>query len=294
MISGATDAIISAIENGLSGPLGGVTSFNKNIGLSPSLPITAQSIASGLSAIQANYMASGSLGLEGLGNHVLFNALRRQDPLLNYSWFCTMPLINGVSLPWYYVEEFVAPFRSFDVQSRYQQGKLFHYAGQQSLSNVTVKIYDDTTGTAGAYLEAWRNAVCSVDGTYSYPVNYKKNIVVTVLDITRLIQVYTITYKGCWPTTTDPMNLGSSSSDRIIQGQEFSVDNISITVRNYSAPEMAGVIYSSLDTFPQGFVDQLSSAAGGTFTAGVTNQGGMNLGGNNSSAPSIFLGKAAN
>lgn len=202
-----------------------------------------------------DYELSGQIG----GNyHVLDSMRSRQDPLMNFSWFCTMPAIDGIRLPWFYVEEFVAPFRSFQVNSRFQQGKIYHYAGQQDLSNINLKIYDDSSGKAGAYLEAWRGAVSTYDGIYNYPVNYKKTIEVVILDITRTIQVYKLRYEGCWPTTTEAMNLSSGASDRLIQGQEFSVDNIKITVANLSASELSSVIFSSQDNFPQNLMERLS------------------------------------
>lgn len=275
-IGAAGSDIAAALSTGLTGSTGGLSSFNQALGLDITPNMSEKSIENNIKKVQENFSASGPA--IGANYHVLFGAMRRKDPLMNYSWFCNMPTIDGVNLPWYYVEEFVAPFRSFDVQSRFQQGKMYHYAGQQSLANITLKIYDDSTGKAGAYLEAWRGRVSTYDGVYSYPNGpggYKKTIDVVVLDVSRFIQVYQLRYEGCWPVTTDPLNLGSGSSDRIIQGQEFSVDNFRMVVRDYNAASLANVIFSSLNNFPLNLINQLigvdsvTSVMNGVFATGA-------------------------
>lgn len=244
---------------GLKSPLTSLSQFNNLLdsAVAPDSPFKGIT-----NAIQA---ATDRFGAAGPGKHVLFNMYRRKDPLYTYCWFCEMPVVNGYKLDWNYVEEFTAPFRSFDVANQYRQGRVLHFAGQHSISNLTLRFYDDTSGTVGAYLENWRSSVMTPNGVYKYPYGvdgYKKDIKLVVLDITRFIQVYTMTYKGCWPSTADPYNMVSNASERIITSQEFSVDNIEMSVHNLQVTGLANMVYSSLKgNFPEDLVASLSGTA---------------------------------
>jgi hypothetical protein len=100
------------------------------------------------------------------------------------------------------------------------------------------------------------------EGVYRYPNDYKKDITIVILDVTRFIQVYKITYKKCWPTNAEPYALASSSSDRLIASQEFAVDDIEMTCRNIDSSGLANTVYKSLSNFPGQFFENLSGVGG--------------------------------
>jgi hypothetical protein len=221
-ISGAVNAVLDKVSYGLAGPLR-----------------TAADLLG----------AQGSLsGAFGPGKHVLFNMYARRDPLMAHQWFCNLPVVNNVALDWYYVEEFTAPLRSYDIQSQYREGKMYHFAGQHSISSLSMRFYDDSSGRIQAYLESWRKAVMGDNGKYGYPQNYKHNIEVVVLDVTRVINVYSMLYKGCWPQTADAISLGSQGADRITSSQEFSCDDMTLTVRSFPSLNIGETISSGVNS----------------------------------------------
>lgn len=256
----ALQGILSQVTAGLNTPVKTAITMGQNFGLKAADFSSVGSMTSALGRVAESY---GPNGTALFGRHVLTSALGRQDPIMTYCWFCDLPKVNGLTLDWSYVEEFTAPMRSFDVLPQYQRGQMFHFAGTKSISGLSIKCYDDSTGKAGAYLEGWRNLVSSPDGKVNYPGGtngYKQDIRVTILDVSRAIQVYTLLYKGCWPTTADPISLQSSESTRSIQSQEFSVDTLEMTVRKVPVADFATSLVSSVNNFP-GSITQLASNA---------------------------------
>ena len=244
-ISNAIDNVLDRVSVGLTGPL---RTF------------------SDLSSLTSLSTAFGPM------KHVLFNMYARRDPLMSYSWFAEMPKVGNVALDWNYVEEFTAPFRSFDTLPQYREGRMYHFAGQHSISNLSIRFYDDTSGKVGMYLENWRRAVMSNNGTYNYAQDYKKIISLTILDVSRLITVYQIKYIGCWPSSAEPYNLNSGASDRITPSQEFNVDDIEITIRNMEAQGLLTAIGDKVKDFPQNLISKLNGtdplvALGGQFNS---------------------------
>jgi hypothetical protein len=248
-------AAVSGLGGGLSGP---VKSFSDILSAVPNIPGLGDTFG-GITGFNSESGIFSNL----FDKHTLLGMQSRSDPLLSFMWFCIPPKVHGVSLPWYYVEEFTAPFRSFDVVTQYREGKVYHFAGQHSISNLSIRFYDDSTGKTGAYLEAWRKSVLSKDGLYNYPggpFGYKKNIKVVVLDVTKFGQVYTFNYKGCWPTTSEPFNLISGASDRIIPSQEFACDEVDIQVRRFPPLSLIGILKDGIGSFQGAGLDMFSSS----------------------------------
>lgn len=258
-MTSAFQDVIGDVTDGLSNPIGSLSEFGSSLGIDFGSISSAGDILGGLTGRFSQGASSFVPG--GLGHHVLAGAQGRKDPLLTYCWYCNMPNIKGLSLPWNYVEEFTAPFRSIDVTSRYQQGKMQHYASANSIQNLSLRAYEDGSGKAGSYFEAWRDLVIGMNGVYNYPASYKKTIELVVLDVSRTVNVYTFRYKGCFPTTTDPYTLQSSDSSRLVYGQEFSVDDVEINVQNTSMAGLANSIWNSVKNFPEGLFDELAGIA---------------------------------
>lgn len=262
MLERGLASALNNIKNGLAGPIRTDSEFMSKVGKVANL---APLVSAG-----AQVLRDGPLGF--LDKHTLVASQSRSDPLLNHLWFALPPNVSGVSLPWYYIEEFTAPFRSFDVLTQYRAGKMFHFAGQHSISNLSVRFYDDSTGKVGRYLEAWRRTVLNADGTYNYPGGsngYKKNFEVVVLDVTKFGQVYQFKFIGCWPTTAEPFNLSSATSERLISAQEFACDEVEITVRNFPPFSLIGIIRDGINSFQGAGLDYFRGTGDGAVDAAL-------------------------
>jgi hypothetical protein len=265
-VSSALGSAIAAINGGLAQPVRSATDLLGSLGVNVSKArkvsdmynTIANRVGAGVFGSGRNWPGSTQPGKVNNDHHVLNGARSRKDPLMSYSWFCTMPSIRGFQLPWNYVEEFTAPFKTIETQSRYEQGKMMHYPGSRSVSTLSMRLYDDTSGTVGAYLDAWRDTVLGVNGIYAYPAQFKQPISVILLDVSRAVTVYQFYYIGCFPTSTDAFSLASDSNDRIVTSQEFSVDDVKVTVVKTSAPELANAIGNSNVSFPQSLMDKIS------------------------------------
>ena len=217
-------------------------------------------------AQQVNSMIQGFGGNNqtGANKNVLAGMNQRKDPLLAFCWFATMPSIGSYTLPWNYIEEFSAPVRGFESQTRYQEGIEKKFVSKQVISNLSIKCYDDSSGLTQAYLDAWRTLVVGSGGQYNYSVNYKKDISLFILDVTRTINVYTIVYAGCWPTTADAYNLSSAQTERLIASQEFSVDSVNLTVNTVSPVNFVSALNTAINGNSGSLAQSLISSLTGT------------------------------
>jgi hypothetical protein len=219
----------------------------------------------------ASRLASGGSASGRTGRRDVLSAMQaRPDPLMNFNWFAIMPLVspkNGQSydLGWEYVEEATLPFVEFDQVSNYRAGKNVHFPQHSSVGTLGLKLYEDSEGTATAYLNAWQATMYNPDtGLYSYPRDFKKTIQITVLDVA-MNSVMVIDYMDCWPMRFDQVNLSSGSSERVLMGVEFSVDRTNIKIGKFAESEMpslmsaVGALYPDLpmalpEQFPSNFV----------------------------------------
>lgn len=215
-------------------------------------------------------LARGGSASGRTGRRDVLSAMQaRPDPLMSFNWFAVMPLIspkNGQSydLGWEYVEEATVPFVEFEQVSNYRAGKNIHFPQHNSVGTLGLKLYEDSNGTATAYLNAWQATMYNPDtGLYSYPKDYKKAIQVTILDVA-MNSVMVIDYMDCWPMRFDQVNLNSGSSERVLMGAEFSVDRVNIKIGKFGESEMpslmsaVGAVYPDLptalpDQFPSNF-----------------------------------------
>lgn len=180
---------------------------------------------------------------------LLAAAHSRRDPLLNINWYLDLPIIDGKKLPWENVEEATLPYMQVEQSSVYRAGKMYHYAGHYSLGTLTLKLYEDTSGIANDYLDAWRQKVIDFrTGIYGYPVDYKFPITVTVMDCTHRT-VFFLQYVGCFPMQTDPLSLGSTL-ERVVPGTEMSVDDVVVKIGKFEASAVPSIIHNIGKDFP--------------------------------------------
>lgn len=169
-------------------------------------------------------------------------AKARMDPLMSYNWFCDLPTLDGVALSWEFVEEATLPFVEFEQVSNYRAGKMYHYPHQHNIGTLSLKLYEDSAGTATQYVEQWRRKILDLDsGLYFHPADFKRTITVTVLDVSKLTVMF-LEYTGCWPMRSDAFALNSGSSDRVAPSVEFSVDEMRVKFGQFQQDQVPSII----------------------------------------------------
>jgi hypothetical protein len=174
----------------------------------------------------------------------------RKDPLLGVDWYCELPFLNGVSdqpnhLDWSMVEEANLPMYEFEPQSNYRHGKMYHYPSHQNLGNLTLKLYEDSSGQSTAYIKNWQSLIFDRQtGLYNPPSKFKTTITFTLFDVSKL-EVMVITYSGCWPQNIDAFSLVGNASDRIIPGVTFSVDDVYMSFAQLTSGQAESALINS-------------------------------------------------
>lgn len=211
-------------------------------------------------------LSTGSRGRRGLKDP-LAASNSRPDPLMNFNWWCDMPILNGTfSLGWEYVEEASLPFIQFEQTSNYRAGKNYHFAQKYNVGNLQLKFYEDSLGSVAQYINTWQSMILNArTGLFYFPKDYKKTISIWVMDVAKKT-VMCLDYTGCWPLTPDTYQFGSSQSERVVAGCEFSVDEVNVKFGKFdsaSIPSVMSAIGTDFpprlnalpDIFPSNFVD---------------------------------------
>lgn len=204
----------------------------------------------------------------------LADARSRKDPLLNIDWYCSLPFLNGVqseprTLGWEMVEEATLPMFEFEPQSNYRAGKTYHYPSHQNLGTLTLKMYEDSSGSATAYIRNWQSLMFDHEtGLYNVPGVFKNIITVTMFDVAKY-EAIVIRYLGCWPQNIDAFQLMGGSAERISPSVTFSVDDIEMTFMQLTSEATASLLSNVGTQYPamsnvvsQEFLDGYSSVSG--------------------------------
>ena len=112
---------------------------------------------------------SGTPGGSIQARNPLAAAKGRPDPLYDVDWYVDLPLLEGTTeLPWEYVEEASLPLVEFGKISNYKAGKTYHYASQQNIGSLQLKLYEDVKGTTSTYFKVWQSLILDTDtGLYA-------------------------------------------------------------------------------------------------------------------------------
>lgn len=209
----------------------------------------------------------------------LAGASSRSDPMLAYTWYAQMPVItpgsnqtaanatsssilanlgttllsgltsalggsistsNAAQLPWYYVEQATLPFRTFEAQHIFREGRPRSYPTKYSVGNLRLGIYADSSNVALTYLQAWQNAIITpfsanlasqMGGGWGRPSDYKFPIFVYLLDVTTNVLAI-VEYTECWPTNVSSYSMESGNSNRIVNEVTFEVGDVFVNLVN--------------------------------------------------------------
>lgn len=223
--------IINGIDRSISsigGPVG--TALGKLFGGSgSSLSLSAPSEGFTVASTNGGVIEGDSLA----------GALTRDDPLMNFNWYCVLPQITGtaygsVGLPWYFVEEAQVPSRSYQSRSIFRDGRLKHYPSLYSVDNLYLTIYLDSSAQAWNYLKTWNAAIMDpfartnasfMGGRYNTPFKYKKDIAIYFLDNQKQISVQVL-LSECWPISVETFSMNSTGGQRVVARVGFSVGDM--------------------------------------------------------------------
>lgn len=176
----------------------------------------------------------------GRPNHEGPGGYSPNDPLMNYHWFATIP---GVLDQGEFIQSITTPSIRYDQQSRFENGKMHHYAGFMSVDDMQMTIYTDISGTAIDVATKWVRNVRDSAGIYRLPKDYKKKVVLYILDQDDRI-ISEIHYTGCWITSWDSYSLDFNGASILVTNLSVSVDDFYIegeadapgTLRSQSIP----------------------------------------------------------
>ena len=148
------------------------------------------------------------------------------DPLLSHQWAAYIPNVLDDNT---YIQAISTPSIRYDQQTRYNAGKVHNYAGIMSLDDISMTLYTEVSGYAPSLLSQWVRAIRSQEGLYNLPVEYKRTVVVVLLDQTNTI-VAEFRYIGAWPTSWDSYQLQYGQASVLATEVTLSVDDVSFKI----------------------------------------------------------------
>ncbi len=253
--------VMSSLQKGLANPIKSINAFINNIGKDP--------------AAEANGPQTDNAYAR---QNVLACLQSRKDPLLTVDWIgmvmtkSTLPLPD---LPWYYIDEIQTPSVRINAEPVFREGRTKKYASSFDVDSCTLKLYTDASGQAFNFANAWVQSTKRPDGLWNLPTNYKKDIVIYVLDSTRST-VVDIRLIGCFPTSWSSYNLESGGSNPVETTLELSVDDMVINVSGEKSAAKSRLIaeYSPVTRYiemAKGFAKDKVNTKLGHMPAQITN-----------------------
>jgi hypothetical protein len=262
-VSAAVSTLASAPQNAFSSAIAGLGGL--------------ASAQSSLSSPGTIAQSSSNNGINP-GND-LAGAQARADPMLAYTWYAQMPVItpgsnqtaanastssilsnlgstligglgsalggqistsNAAQLPWYFVEQATLPFRTFEAEHIFREGRPRAYPSKYSVGNLRLGIYADSANVALTYIQAWQNAIitpfsanlaATMGGGWGRPSDYKFPIFIYLLDVTTNVLAI-VEYTECWPVSVQEYGMESGQSTRIINQVTFEVGDVFVNLVN--------------------------------------------------------------
>ena len=210
--------------------------------------------------------------------NVLNEMSKRFDPVTNFEWIAVIRNrgTQNMILPWYYVDEITIPLANFASTQKYINGREVKYADMFSVNTCTAKIYSDVSGMAFNYSDHWCKSVYRDDNLYQMPSEYKKDVWIFILDITRQV-VMNVQLIGVWPSAWADYQLVGNSAAHLETSLTLSVDDFKM---NYSDdPEDIAAKITRSTTGSTGTGEGVSGAAPSGAPGKASSFGSQNIGG---------------
>jgi hypothetical protein len=252
--------------DGVPTPLGGDsttvdsgTNVTSNA-LSTDLSGTALIRPQGISGVSQRVPLANSIAPET--GRIQFNQQPIPEPQRSYDFRVMLPSMPGVGVPIAEATEAV-PLESTTPSPEAIGGRYKKVAGMYDCPPLPLVLYHNqaSDGIQGhvalEYLRAWKGLVQNEDGTYNYPISYKKSIFVEYRNVDQNTG-YIIEYRGCFPLNAQPIRLQYQQSTRTVIMATFSVERI------LPNAQLGGLTSGGVTVQPyqsQGFTDQQTFAA---------------------------------
>lgn len=158
----------------------------------------------------------------------------RPDPLRSYNFVCWIGdlgefphLESGIN-----VEDVSLPFPGVEAEASYRSGSENYFAGIRKIDNIQFTFFVDETLGVLDDLMRWKDLIQDEFGFYSPAIDYKRNILIALLDSQRNTIAH-IKYWGCFPSKIQniPMTYLESQNPKI--KIPFSADEV--TTEYFSA-----------------------------------------------------------
>jgi hypothetical protein len=176
---------------------------------------------------------------------------------------------SSSQLPWYYVEEANAPFRTMQEVSIFRDGRKRHYPSSYTVNNLRLGFFTDVDNNAMQYIQAWNNTVLqpysastlNTAGGFGRPSGYKYPIYIFLLDVTKSV-LLTLEYTECWPLAPSDWGLTSQNgNERIITHVDFSVGDVFVNFSNVPSSITSSLVNNALTNAVQGGISSAVSTA---------------------------------
>jgi hypothetical protein len=226
---------LGALQKGLANPIKSVQSFmNKLDGVSNTLKkfglggMLGGGSGGGLGSFGG--ATSNSSGNAYARQNVLQLMQSRKDPLLTVDWIgIVLDQGGNPSIPWHYIDEIQTPSVRVGTEPVFRAGLTKKYATAFEIDNANMKIFSDASGQAFNFVNSWTRSTRRQDGLWNLSSQYKKDIVIYLLDSRRSV-VVDIRLIGCFPSSWNSYNLEASGSNHIETQLDLSVDDFYINV----------------------------------------------------------------
>ena len=159
------------------------------------------------------------------------------DPILSHQWAAYIPNVLDDST---YIQSISTPSIRYDQQTRYVSGKVHNYAGVMSLDDISMTLYTEASGYMPSLLSQWVRAIRSQEGLYNLPIEYKRTVIVVLLDQTNTI-VAEFRYNGAWPTSWNSYQLQYGPASILATEISLSVDDVSFKIASDGIDEPLSV-----------------------------------------------------
>lgn len=236
---------------------------------------------------------TGSSKLGALSSGEIAMLIARPDALMSFNWEVALPSVNAAreyNLGSEYVETCSISLPDYGIRQVREFGRMMSYPeASPTINTLQLQFYGDVQNTAMSYLNAWRTLIHPVTGAFGTPNKpktssvdgYKKDIILYSKDSYNE-KVFSITYKGCWPTAIEGSTYFNSDNDRISFIVTFAVDDV--IVSGYNIDTITNTIKTTITGTIKGLAGAIGNIATGaaksvigTVTKPVTDAVGRGL-----------------
>ena len=151
--------------------------------------------------------------------------IRRVDYQRSYNW---RVIITGEGEGMTFrASRITIPLTFLESEGWVKQNTREYYPTLNDIGEITIEFKEDEKGTVRKFIFGWRKVMMNDDGTYNYPDEYKKTVMVEFLKRDGTVATkYEL--HGCFPKNPADMDLDYAASEVLLMSCTFSVDYVVI------------------------------------------------------------------